>query len=36
MVTSILLKCDPCISKDYALESINIIKNILYKNIKIN
>lgn len=34
--TSILLKCDPCISKDYALECITKIRKILYKYINMN
>jgi dTDP-4-amino-4,6-dideoxygalactose transaminase len=32
--TAFLLKCDPCISEDYALESINKIIKIIKNNIK--
>ena len=31
--TAILLKCDPCIIEEYALECVNKIKEILINNI---
>ena len=31
--TAILLKCDPCISEEYAVECVNKIKEILINHI---
>ena len=33
--TAVLLKCDPCITKDKALNDIQVIKNILLENISV-